>query len=330
MVLQMLELSSSLGKLPDHHQAALQWFNSHRGQDLGWPSDLLDGTHLASRAKGIYKPNWTSYALSVRQSLAGLYPDKDPDVRPNGTWTYQYFQENPDPAKRDSQYTNRGLMDCMRDGVPVGVFRQISPKPSPRYRILGLAVVVGWEAGYFHLEGFSTTGLAYGRGAEAEIDTLLALHEAHLSTEENNLPSDLADERERAVALVVRRRGQPEFRKALIELYGGRCAISGCDAEAALEAAHIMPYNGPRSNAIGNGVLLRADLHTLFDLGLLAIDTARMTVALAPELADTTYGTFAGAAVSMPQGASFEPTKEALGLHCKWAGLAPNEESNGL
>ena len=76
----MLDLSSSLAQLPAHHQTALQWFNSHRAQDLGWPSDLPDGTHLASRAKGIYKPNWTSYALSVRQSLAGPYPDKDPDV----------------------------------------------------------------------------------------------------------------------------------------------------------------------------------------------------------------------------------------------------------
>ena len=168
-------LAAPLAQLPAHHQTALQWFNSHRAQDLGWPSDLPDGTHLASRAKGIYKPNWTSYALSVRQSLAGPYPDKDPDVRPNGTWTYQYFQENSDPAKRDSQYTNRGLMECMRTRFRVGVFRQISTKPSPRYRILGLAAVVGWEDGYFHLEGFSTTGLAYGRSAEVEIDTLLAL-----------------------------------------------------------------------------------------------------------------------------------------------------------
>ena len=326
----MLDLISSLAQLSAHHQAALQWFSSHQGQDLGWPSDLPDGTHLASRAKGIYKPNWTSYALSVRQSLAGPYPDKDPDVRPNGTWTYQYFQENPDPAKRDSQYTNRGLMDCMRDKVPVGVFRQISTKPSPRYRILGLAAVVGWNDGYFHLEGFSTSGLAYGRSAEVEIDTLLALHETPFSTEENDFLDDLADERERAVALVVRRRGQPEFRKALFELYSGKCAISGCDAEAALEAAHIIPYKGAHSNAIGNGILLRADLHTLFDLGLIAIETASMTVVLAPELADTTYSILAGAGVSIPKGSSFEPTKRALGWHCKWAGLAPSEKSSDL
>ena len=326
----MLDLSSALARLPERHQAALQWFSSHRGQDLGWPSDLPDGTHLASRAKGIYKPRWTGYALSVRQSLSGPYPDKDPDIRPNGTWTYHYFQENTDPSKRDSQYTNRGLMDCMRDGVPVGVFRQVSTKPSARYRILGLAAVVGWEAGYFHLEGFSTDGLAYGRSAKVEIDTLLAIHEPSFLNKGNDFLSHLADERERAVALVVRRRGQPELRKALIELYGGRCVISGCDAEAALEAAQIMPDKGPHSNAVSNGILLRADLHTLFDLGLLAIDTTSMTVALAPELEGTTYGVLAGVEVSMPEGASLEPTIEALHLHSKWAGLESSENRNVL
>ena len=326
----MLDLGSSLAQLPDRHKAALLWFSPHRGQDSGWPSDLPDGTHLASRAKGIYKPSWTGYALSVRQSLDGPYPDKDPDARSNGTWTYQYFQKNSDPSIRDSEYTNRGLMACMRDGVPVGVFRQISAKPNPRYRILGLAAVAGWQEGYFHLEGFSQDGLAYGRTAEMEIESLLASHEDALSEGEDDSLSELADDRERAVALVVRRRGQPGFRKALLEIYGGKCAISGCDAEPALEAAHIMGYKGERSNAIANGLLLRADLHTLFNLGLLAIDPASMTVVLAPSLADTTYATLAGARVSLPEGASLGRTVEALGIHCQWAGLDPSERTSGL
>ncbi|WP_336979879.1 HNH endonuclease signature motif containing protein [Altererythrobacter fulvus] len=53
--------------------------------------------------------------------------------------------------------------------------------------------------------------------------------------------------------------------------YEGRCAISGCDVREVLEAAHIMPYLGEETNDVRNGLLLRADLHTLFDLGLLKI-----------------------------------------------------------
>lgn len=54
-------------------------------------------------------------------------------------------------------------------------------------------------------------------------------------------PSSFTGERERRLREVVVRRGQPEFRSRLIAAYGGRCAVTGCDALAALEAAHITP-----------------------------------------------------------------------------------------
>ena len=320
----MLELSEILTELPGGHGIALQWFDTHHGQDVAWPGSLSNGTLLVSKPKGIYKPQWTKYALSVRQLMESPYPDRDPVVRPNGTWTYLYFQEKGDPAQRDTVYTNRGLVECMRDGVPVGVLRQVSPTPHSRYHVLGLAAVAGWEDGYFQLEGFSPTGVAYARAAEAEIATLLSRHEDGASDPATDYLEGFADEREFAVASVVRRRGQPEFRKALLAAYGGTCAISGCDAQAALEAAHIVPYRGPQSNSISNGIILRADLHTLFDLGLIAIDTPSMTVVVSPEIARTTYVALAGAAVAMPTDTPPRPTMAALDRHRKWSGLTGN------
>ena len=44
--------------------------------------------------------------------------------------------------------------------------------------------------------------------------------------------------------------------------------MTGCDVVQALDAAHISPYLGDQSNHVTNGVLLRADIHTLFDLQL--------------------------------------------------------------
>lgn len=316
----MLELSGILQRLTERHQAALRWFMAHRGQERAWPSPLPDGTLLASRAKGIYKPSWTKYALSVRQSLSGPYPDREPVVRLNGTWSYLYFQENPDPGERDSEYTNRSMIESFEDVVPIGVFRQVRGRPEPKYRILGLAIVAGWEAGYFSLEGFSPEGKAYESGAQAEVDALVARHEdAAVQPFE---PDSLIDGRERVIASIVRRRGQPEFRRALLGVYGGRCAISGCDAEAVLEASHITPYRGPDTNSLSNGLLLRADLHVLFDLGLLAVDSASMTVILAPRLGETSYGEFAGKPVSVPEDPSTRPSIEALDAHRRWAGLS--------
>ena len=321
----MLDIEEMLPKLTERHQAALRWFATHAGQERSWPGSLSDRTLLASKAKGIYKPAWTKYALSVRESLGGPYSDRDPALRPDGTWSYDYYQENIDPDQRDSEYTNLGLVQCMEDGVPVGVFRQVARRPAARYRILGLAAVVGWEAGYFHLEGFSADGMAYERRAQAEIGALVELHEKAVSEEWEEYES-LEDARDRVVTSVVRRRGQPEFRRALIEAYGCRCAISGCDAEAALEACHITPYRGPQTNTLSNGLLLRADLHTLYDLGLLAVDTVTMTAVVAPELEGTTYGEFIGKSVSMPESTPGESNLEALDSHRRWAGLPVGSE----
>jgi putative restriction endonuclease len=71
--------------------------------------------------------------------------------------------------------------------------------------------------------------------------------------------------------------------KVLLEAYRGRYAISDCDAVEAPEAAHIAPYRGDYSNHMQNALLLRANLHSLYDLGLRSIDPATMTVVIATE-----------------------------------------------
>ncbi len=113
---------------------------------------------MVKQAKGIYKPHYTDYALSIRQTLKSPYADKEVDWRPDGTWVYSYFQENANPEDRDTEATNRGLMKCMEDGVPVGVLLQTKPKPGVEYHVLGLATVSDWENGYFILEGCSKDG----------------------------------------------------------------------------------------------------------------------------------------------------------------------------
>lgn len=68
------------------------------------------------------------------------------------------------------------------------------------------------------------------------------------------------------------RSGQPKFRAVLFEVYQGRCALTGCTLEATLEAAHIYPHCLCENYEPANGILLRSDLHDLFDWNLLRID----------------------------------------------------------
>ena len=71
--------------------------------------------------------------------------------------------------------------------------------------------------------------------------------------------------------LVEPRLGQGSFRVLVTDAYNRRCAISSERTLPVLEAAHIKPYNEEGEHKITNGVLLRQDIHTLFDRGYLTI-----------------------------------------------------------
>jgi hypothetical protein len=134
-------------------------------------------------------------------------------------------------------------------------------------------------------------------------------------------PLNVTDARQRVLAAIVRRRGQADFRAKLIEAYNGRCAMTGCDAVDALEAAHIIAYRGATTNTIENGLLLRADIHTLFDLGLIAVDTATMCILVSPRLSTTQYRSLSGRRLQLPSEEHVQPNRLALDRHRKSAGL---------
>ena len=71
--------------------------------------------------------------------------------------------------------------------------------------------------------------------------------------------------------LRVIRDGQADFRKRLVAHYGAVCMVTGTAHASVIDAAHIVPYNGPSTNALSNGLLLRKDIHALFDAGILTI-----------------------------------------------------------
>jgi hypothetical protein len=122
------------------------------------------------------------------------------------------------------------------------------------------------------------------------------------------------DARVWAMRAVAQRRGQPLFRAKLLDAYGGRCAITGCSAVEVLEAAHVLPYKGAHTDRVDNGLLLRADLHTLFDCQLLWI-TPEHTVALAPSLLTTDYATLAGKPLALPTTTAHRPNPAHLAEH---------------
>ncbi|MCF5092134.1 HNH endonuclease [Stenotrophomonas sp. PA-6-5C] len=88
--------------------------------------------------------------------------------------------------------------------------------------------------------------------------------------------------------LRVIRDGQADFRKRLIEHYGAVCMVTGTAHAAVIDAAHINPYNGTSTNALSNGLLLRKDIHALFDAGLLLV-SPNLVITVSTVLSDACY-----------------------------------------
>jgi HNH endonuclease len=95
------------------------------------------------------------------------------------------------------------------------------------------------------------------------------------------------------------RPGQAMFREQLMRASDGVCAISGCDVPSALEAAHIDPFSQSRCDDMVNGILLRADLHRMFDANHLAVEpsTGRVCI-ITPYVSH--YASLNGITINIP------------------------------
>ena len=90
------------------------------------------------------------------------------------------------------------------------------------------------------------------------------------------------------------RRGQRAFRDNLLLAYGSECSITGEGPEEVLEAIHIVPHAESGINELDNGLLMRADLHHLFDDGLLSINPDTKNIEIDERLLNTSYWQFNG------------------------------------
>ncbi len=71
--------------------------------------------------------------------------------------------------------------------------------------------------------------------------------------------------------IIEPRLGQGGFRVGIIDAYRRKCAVTAERTLPALEAAHIRPYAQERRHELSNGLLLRRDIHSLFDSGYVTV-----------------------------------------------------------
>jgi putative restriction endonuclease len=116
-----------------------------------------------------------------------------------------------------------------------------------------------------------------------------------------------------------RRIGHGIFSSIIRDAYGRRCAVSREKALPALEAAHIRPFSETKAHSIRNGILLRSDVHKLFDAGYLTI-TPDLHVEASRRMREDfddgeNYARLHGHTVVVPERPDLAPDPEALRWH---------------
>lgn len=123
------------------------------------------------------------------------------------------------------------------------------------------------------------------------LDNIIQLEPTEADCDDATLGTE--DQRKAVIRQIKQRRGQKAFRDSLIA-QSAKCAVSNCEIVDILEAAHITAYKNDTHNNISNGLLLRCDMHTLYDLDLFAIDPDSFVIYFAPQIRDKEYRKYHG------------------------------------
>jgi putative restriction endonuclease len=115
------------------------------------------------------------------------------------------------------------------------------------------------------------------------------------------------------------RLGQQAFQAVVLDAYHRRCAITGSKIRPVLQAAHIRPVTEGGEHRLDNGLLLRSDVHTLFDRGYLGIDSGYRLL-VSPRLREEfgngdRYYARAGQVITLPAQRSERPCREFIEWH---------------
>lgn len=300
-----------LAELPiiDLHRERLKWFLDHEGMIVPYSAfDAVTNPWLTSRPKGIYKPEGWEYSLSIKETLQSPYGDIPIQTLSNGDWVYRYHRED-----GENKGTNRGLIKCMEQGIPIGVIIQVQGKPNVRYFVAGLGLITQFNDPWFDLVNWQALSEEHLVGQVLAESTL----EYDKGQRQGNLPGFIDDFTQEKYTQQRVRPNQSMFRVMLLSSYERTCAVTGSDVVPALEAAHIRPYSYEKIDRIQNGLLLRADVHRLFDRGYIGVNTSHMETVVSAKLIGSEYEQFERQPLILPSNMEYQPSVEYLDEHRK-------------
>ena len=199
---------------------------------------------------------YSSLPLSLAWEAFG--PNNGASTRAEFAQSLGRYAKHQDPKYQDPKH---------QDPDPqIGCIALTAPFFLPRSQ--WIPVPVSWSPNLVQGKGYDTAE-DEGREVWEQLQQVLLTP----PTDPLALISPVAEEAARfgQPRMMTPRLGQGSFRVAVTESYQRRCAMTGEKTLPVLEAAHIRPYADDGPHSISNGLLLRADLHTLFDRGLITV-----------------------------------------------------------
>lgn len=291
----------------------------HTPVGFSFPLGQEAGIHPIGKVhlRGMRYDRTRKYALSISSSVGRRYTDSKPITRPDGTWTFDYHAQRTEQGRTRTTDYNVYLRNCLEDGIPVGVLIHDEDE-GEGYRVLGLGFVESYNS---RGDTFTIHGPINNDTEKSQL--FYALPEGDLTDADRRriaaltkLKLDNVDERKRMLARTIRRERQDIFRAAVYAAYDGRCAVSGTDVADVLQAAHIDDYRGMKSQIVNNGILLRADLHLLYDANLMGIQPVTYSIMLADDARVEPYESMLrGAKLRLPSDPMLCPDDDLLRLH---------------
>ncbi len=222
-----------------------------------------DRIPLVNRPRGIFKPRQMKFLLSVKTAIPRpgrevWYDDQLQDhqnlFEGIDSVEYAFMGNNPQAA------ANRWLLEAYENQIPFIYFLGIAPGC---YEAMMPTFVDDWNAHDL------SARLVFGLPLQDALTESTPLEKINIG----EFPKDMK-ERRYTLRTVKQRLHQSSFREALIQAYGGRCAISGIPEPLLLDAAHIAPDSHEQLGQpiVPNGIPLSKIHHAAFDAHLIGID----------------------------------------------------------
>lgn len=174
--------------------------------------------------------------------------------------------------------------------------------------------VSDWRSEIVRGKGYSADDEA-GKNLWAEIEVRLKSG----AFQQQAMATEVESPRLGEAQVVLSRLGQSAFRVIVTDLYKRRCAVTNSQVLHVLDAAHIRPYTEGGTHSPSNGLLLRQDVHTLFDRGYLTV-TPDYSVEVSRRLKEEfdngkEYYSLHGRKILLPDPSFVRPSGEQLLWH---------------